>query len=59
MSCGRDKIIKIWNYETFEFVKNLSGHTESITSLIHIENTQFIISGSRDETIKIWNYETG
>ena len=33
-------------------------HSNDVSSVIHIPNTKFIVSGSYDKTIKIWNYET-
>lgn len=58
MSCGKDKTVRIWNYETYESVTTLNGHTDWVISLLSIQNTKLILSGSKDYTIKIWNYET-
>ena len=57
MSCSYDKTIKIWNYETYELLSTLTGHTDLVRSVAHIVNTKLILSGSEDKTIKMWNYE--
>ncbi len=56
MSCSNDETIKIWNYETYELLGTLIGHTPWVMSLAHIQNTKLILSGGGDTTIKIWNY---
>ncbi len=56
MSCGYDKTIKIWSYETYKLLGTLTGHSDLVMSLAHIQNTKLILSGSWDSTIKIWNY---
>ncbi len=46
----------MWNYETYELVQTLRVHTNTVTSIVYIPNTKYIVSGSKDNTIKIWNY---
>lgn len=58
MSCSVDKTIRIWNYETYELLQILYGHSDWVLALVHIVNTKLIVSGGRDSLIKIWNYET-
>jgi WD40 repeat protein len=43
------------NYPEYKLIKNLTGHTNSIYSLVIIPSNENIISGSRDGTIKVWN----
>ena len=56
MSCSVDKTIKIWNYETYELLSTLNGHTNTIMSVVHIPDSKYIVSGCSDKTMKIWNY---
>lgn len=49
-----DYSIKIFDLNFETTIKILSEHTESILSLILV-NENFLISGSSDSTIKIWN----
>ncbi|CAF3700964.1 unnamed protein product [Rotaria sp. Silwood1] len=53
----RDNTIKIWNRNTLECIKILTGHNGSVLCLQYDE--KIIISGSSDSTIRIWNIETG
>jgi WD40 repeat protein len=39
-------------------IHTFKGHTDSATTVIHIPNTKYIISGSHDKTLIIWNYES-
>ncbi len=55
---SKDNTLKIWNYETYELVLSLTGHTNTVSSIVAIPNTQYIVSGSYDKTIKIWSYLT-
>ena len=49
--------IQIWNIDSGECIKTLTGHSTYITSLEHL-NENKIASGSEEE-IKIWNFDTG
>eukprot|EP01015_Nassula_variabilis_P018559 TRINITY_DN3040_c0_g1_i8.p1 TRINITY_DN3040_c0_g1~~TRINITY_DN3040_c0_g1_i8.p1 ORF type:complete len:199 (+),score=59.79 TRINITY_DN3040_c0_g1_i8:1-597(+) len=52
---------KIWNLQTFEAIRVLQVHQESIRSIITTSDMKFLITGSMhyDETITIWNFQTG
>ena len=39
----------------YQLDKILDGHSNSVNSLIFIDNNSRLISGSSDRTIKIWN----
>ncbi|KAF3769495.1 sulfur controller-2 protein [Cryphonectria parasitica EP155] len=52
-----DNTIKIWNLETGEEVRTLTGHTRGIRSL-QMDNHK-LLSASLDGTVKIWNWRTG
>lgn len=56
---GQDRDIKLWHYQTGEFIRVLSGHLEPVTSLAKIRRNEYLISASEDKYIKIWNYNTG
>lgn len=58
LSGSADKTVKIWNYETYELVQALRGHTETINSIVYIPYTRYIVSSGCDKNIKIWNYIT-
>ena len=52
-------VIKIWDTNTGECLKNLEGHSNSVNSVAYSPDGTKIISGSDDKTIKIWNANTG
>jgi WD40 repeat protein len=51
--------ISIWNVQTGELVRNLSGHSADVNALSWSPNGAFIASGSRDNNAIIWNVDTG
>ncbi|GME83944.1 unnamed protein product [Ambrosiozyma monospora] len=52
-SCSNDKLIKIWDLETFELIKILVGHENFVYSLDVLPNGDLISSGE-DRTVRIW-----
>lgn len=52
-----DNTIKIWNLETGEEVRTLTGHTRGIRSLQMDDHK--LLSASLDGTVKFWNWRTG
>ena len=43
---------QVWDYETFQCIEMLSGHTDLVTALICCNN--YLLSSSLDRTIKVW-----
>lgn len=58
VSSGKDNLIKIWDSNSLELKKTLSGHTGTVYSLKAISNN-YLASGSSDRNIRIWNLKTG
>jgi len=67
-SISEDNAIKIWttqnaqpnlflNLHTLD--KARGGHSNWVSSMTQIENTQLLASGSFDTTIKVWNVSSG
>ncbi len=52
------KLIKLWNIKSGNLIKSLSNHSDSIRSLLVLQDGT-LISGSDDKTIKVWNTATG
>lgn len=52
-----DNTIKIWDLETGEEIRTLTGHTRGIRSLQMDDHK--LISASLDCTVKVWNWRTG
>ena len=53
-----DKVIKLWNAFTGEFIKTLSGHTEGISDIAWAFDNELLASASDDKTIRLWNPNT-
>eukprot|EP00795_Rhopilema_esculentum_P012127 gene12127-2731_t len=53
----RDNTIKIWDRESLECSKVLTGHTGSVLCLQYDE--KIIVTGSSDATVRIWDVDTG
>lgn len=52
-----DNTIKIWDLETGEEIRTLTGHTRGIRSLQMDDHK--LLSASLDGTVKVWNWRTG
>lgn len=61
ISCSEDKTLKIWNTETAECIKTLTGHTKVVNDVdLRADFKMFhripsIVSASGDCTLRIWN----
>ncbi|XP_048839130.1 F-box and WD repeat domain-containing 11-B-like isoform X1 [Brienomyrus brachyistius] len=53
----RDNSIKIWDKQTLECLKVLTGHTGSVLCLQYDERV--IVTGSSDSTVRVWDVSTG
>ena len=54
-SGGLDNIIKVWDVRQKAIVQQLSGHTDTITSLMLSPDGQHLLSNSMDSTVRTWN----
>ena len=52
-------IIILWDTNTGQRKKVLTGHSRGVTSIAFSPDGQTIISGSYDDTIRLWNVVTG
>ena len=51
-----DPIIQLWDVETGEELKTLSGHTEYIETLVFSHDGKTLASGSADGTVLLWDW---
>lgn len=56
VSKDNDKVIKLWNRDG-SFLKNIEGHTDTITDISFSPDSKSIVSSSKDKTMKIWNLD--
>ena len=59
ISGSQDKTIKLWDVETSQEIRTLSGHSDHISSLAFSPNGQILASASKDKTLKIWTIDSG
>ncbi|CCH41802.1 putative WD repeat-containing protein [Wickerhamomyces ciferrii] len=57
ISGADDHMINIYNPDTGELIKSLSGHEGGVWALKYVGNQ--IVSGSTDRTVRVWNLQTG
>lgn len=48
-----DATVQVWNLETLQRMKTLTGHTDAVRALAVADNRLF--SGSYDGTVKVWD----
>ncbi|KAJ1614335.1 coatomer complex beta [Cryptosporidium canis] len=53
-----DKTVRVWDYQTKQCVRVLSGHSKAVRSVLYHNQLPLIISCSEDGTIKIWHSTT-
>jgi len=58
-TAGDKGVVQIWNPETGELVREVSGHTRSIRALAFSADSSTLISGGQDRTIRFWESGTG
>lgn len=56
---SRDKTIRIWESQTGQCLKTLTGHDNWIRALVFHPTGKFLLSASDDKTIRIWDMSTG
>jgi WD40 repeat protein len=58
--CGSaDGKVRIWNAVTGKIVKELEGHTDSITCVCFSPDGERAVSGSKDCSVRLWDSLTG
>jgi WD40 repeat protein len=58
-SCGADNIIKVWDYEKGEKVRDMQGHQKQVTALAFVGKTPQFLTGSGDASVRMWNADNG
>jgi WD40 repeat protein len=60
-----DNILRLWNLDTGELIREFAGHTNPANNYLSIESVQFspdgqfILSASVDGTARLWDVNTG
>ncbi|EGT49662.1 hypothetical protein CAEBREN_16934 [Caenorhabditis brenneri] len=56
-SGGFDQVVKIWNFDNLDHIKDLSGHRGHIYSLTFQLKTNNLFSASQDRSVKMWDVD--
>eukprot|EP01102_Stenamoeba_stenopodia_P010702 TRINITY_DN3253_c0_g1_i1.p1 TRINITY_DN3253_c0_g1~~TRINITY_DN3253_c0_g1_i1.p1 ORF type:complete len:363 (+),score=59.12 TRINITY_DN3253_c0_g1_i1:139-1227(+) len=54
-----DNIINYWNEDLSMIVRSFSEHTNEITKMIQLKDSDLLCSVGKDQTICLWNTQTG
>ncbi len=57
-SGGNDGVIRLWDTTTGKLLRNFSGFTDDVGSVVFI-NSELLASASADQSIKVWDIKTG
>lgn len=58
-SGGKCQPVELWNADTGQLVRILTGHSGKVFSVAFSPDGQILASAGEDNTIKIWNYRAG
>jgi WD40 repeat protein len=56
---GRDHLVQIWNTDTGQLVRELTGHHSSIVSLAWSPDGKLVAGGAEDDPFRIWDVRSG
>jgi WD40 repeat protein len=54
-----DNTIKLWNVETGEEIRTLTGHNNWVYPIAFSPDGKLLASGSSDYSLRVWNVKTG
>ena len=55
LTASSDPNIKIWNIQSGDCIRVLTGHTENITAAIWLPDSKHLVSGGIDSMIIMWH----
>lgn len=59
ITAGRDGTARVWDIRTKQTVHVLSGHTNTVMSILTGECDPQVITGSMDSTVRLWDLAAG
>jgi WD40 repeat protein len=58
-TCGYDRLIKLWNVETGELIRELKDHSDAVYGVAFSPDGTLLASGSADRAVKVWQVADG
>jgi WD40 repeat protein len=58
-TCGYDRLIKLWNTETGQLLRELKDHSDAVYAVTFSPDGALLASGSADRAIKVWEVADG
>ncbi|KAG6336380.1 hypothetical protein ID866_2700 [Astraeus odoratus] len=52
---SEDKVIRIWDIDTYAYVRSLTAHRGEIYALCFTTDSQYLLSASGDRTVRVWD----
>jgi WD40 repeat protein len=52
-----DNRIRVWDLKESKSIRNLSGHTDKLTSICSLQDGKVLVSAAHDKSVRIWNNE--
>lgn len=59
ITVGRDSVGRVWDMRTKANIHTLSGHTNTVASVLTQAVEPQVITGSHDSTIRLWDLASG
>ncbi|KIY50774.1 dynein regulator [Fistulina hepatica ATCC 64428] len=56
---GRDRMIKLWDTQSGQMLRNFAGHDNWVRALVFHPSGKYLLSASDDKTIRVWELENG
>jgi WD40 repeat protein len=54
-----DKIARLWALPTGKLLRQIEGHSATLTNITFSHDGKFILTGSEDKTARLWDAQTG
>jgi len=58
-SAAGDRVIKVFNSESGEFIKRFAGHTGQVLTVSWKADSAMLVSGGADNVLKLWDLDRG